>query len=136
VRFEEVGFKGSGFRNVTLSGVLHTVLFDGCMFENFDFSTSSFRELTFLNANLRDGFSGPSTKQGFVIFDPVDLDRWLVAVEANFDSETASCLEVDLDFLKSTGWPICIDLDSFEELPERSRPSVMAIGRGLVDSLR
>ena len=133
VLFEEVNFKNSHFRHITVSGSFHTVLFDGCQFENFDFSASSFHELGFLDAKLGSSFLGPSTHENIVVHDPADLNRWVAAVKTQLGSETASLLQADVDFLRSTGRPICVDLDAFEELPESDRPKAMAIGKSLVN---
>lgn len=123
--------RNSIFSTVTLTGDLQTVLFDKCEFKNFDFSATKFRELTFLDAEIDGDFIGPLNDENILVFDLKDLEKWVSAVEGEMGSKTASLLQRDLDFLRSTGRPICIDLRSFEELPESSRRLVVAIGKSV-----
>jgi uncharacterized protein YjbI with pentapeptide repeats len=124
-----VTFERCMLASVSIASDLRTVLLDRCELRGLDLSGSVFKELSILDCEVVGDFQGPSSEANLVIRELTQLDLWLAAVNERLGGVAGSLLEEDLAFLRETGLPICIDEESFEEVPRRQRKAVISIGR-------
>ncbi len=111
-----------------------TVLFDSCALEDIDFSGSRFRELSYVAVDIRGSFLPAVRDECYMLCRPANLESWVEAVRTEMGCATAESLERDLGFLRETGWPLCIDGASLEEVQRAQRAEVLAIGRRVAET--
>jgi hypothetical protein len=130
-RWRNVRFERSFLLNFVLEGQLSGIAFVGSALENGSLAGCAFRELSFVDHSTVSGVTFPSTPENFVLTDLGIFGRAEQQLALSLTEAELAAYREDVDFLRQTGMPICLDEASFEAIPRARRERVMSVLQGL-----